>query len=448
MNIYKTIFRRFDQFHWVLIFLTAPIYLFFSPAWWFAIPLLPLIWLLDLLGGNIPVHRTPLNGRILLLLVMVGVSAVVTSDIQLSAGKICGVIFGVAVFFYVCRFAKNPHALCQVYIVYLFAGFGVALLGVFATDWAVFKLPALKQFFSYLPVLGNLANIIHPNEIAGTLLWIIPATLVTAVGLLLNWQNLTTKHGSMYFWLILVASGIATIIEICVLFLTLSRTALISFAIVMSLLAGITLWKKTKPVVRAATSFLLIFFFIVAIILISNSQIFKSSFFSIDTLESRFEIWDSALVAIGDFPITGMGMNIFRSVVSELYPVISINSGIDFGHAHNEVLQAALDLGLPGAYAFISMQVITLWMLFKTTHLLLKFLSNVGKPSVINRYTLLFIITIGVFSGYVSHLIFGLVDAIALGAKPGVFLWWLQGMAAALYALVCQRSSLHGELHE
>ena len=37
-------------------------------------------------------------------------------------------------------------------------------------------------------------------------------------------------------------------------------------------------------------------------------------------------------------------MNTFRHVVHLLYPLFTISPDIDFGHAHNEFLQAAIDL--------------------------------------------------------------------------------------------------------
>lgn len=68
---------------------------------------------------------------------------------------------------------------------------------------------------------------------------------------------------------------------------------------------------------------------------------------SLRTLVGRPELWSSALYGIQDFPFTGMGMNTFRQVVHVLYPLFSISPEMDIGHAHNEFLQAGLDLGIP-----------------------------------------------------------------------------------------------------
>jgi len=83
------------------------------------------------------------------------------------------------------------------------------------------------------------------------------------------------------------------------------------------------------------------------------------------TLEPRFEIWIGAINGIRDFPITGMGMNTFREMFRGLYPLSTISPETDIAHAHNEFLQAALDLGVPGLIAFISIYIIAFWMLIK-----------------------------------------------------------------------------------
>jgi hypothetical protein len=40
---------------------------------------------------------------------------------------------------------------------------------------------------------------------------------------------------------------------------------------------------------------------------------------------------------------------------------------------------------------------------------------------------------LGLGGGLFAHLIFGLFDAISLGAKPGIFFWMLLGLITGLY---------------
>ncbi len=43
-------------------------------------------------------------------------------------------------------------------------------------------------------------------------------------------------------------------------------------------------------------------------------------------------------------------------------------------------------------------------------------------------------LTLGLGGGLLAHLLYGLTDAVALGAKPGVLLWMLLGLIAGLHA--------------
>ena len=62
----------------------------------------------------------------------------------------------------------------------------------------------------------------------------------------------------------------------------------------------------------------------------------------------------AALWGVGDFPFTGMGMGTFREVARLLYP-LNIDPSFNISDAHNQFLQAALDLGLPGLIAFVAL---------------------------------------------------------------------------------------------
>jgi O-antigen ligase len=85
--------------------------------------------------------------------------------------------------------------------------------------------------------------------------------------------------------------------------------------------------------------------------------------FSLNSLQGRLELWSRAIYGIQDFPFTGMGMNTFRKLVHMRYPLFLTSPNVDIAHAHNEFLQAALDLGIPGLIAFIAIYLGGFWML-------------------------------------------------------------------------------------
>ena len=74
--------------------------------------------------------------------------------------------------------------------------------------------------------------------------------------------------------------------------------------------------------------------------------------------------------------------------------------------AHNEFLQVAIDLGIPGFVAYVA-----LWAAFVRT----AWRVYTWAPDERTRRILL-----GIAAGLLAHQIFGLTDAFMLGTKPGV----------------------------
>ncbi len=113
-----------------------------------------------------------------------------------------------------------------------------------------------------------------------------------------------------------------------------------------------------------------------------------------------------------------MGLGTFRQTGRLLYP-LSISPDYDFAHAHNEFLQAGLDLSRPGLAALLAIYIGTFWMLWSLW-------GNARNPGI--PY-----VALGLAGCLLAHAIYGLTDAIALGAKPGVILWRLLGLVCRLF---------------
>jgi uncharacterized membrane protein len=146
---------------------------------------------------------------------------------------------------------------------------------------------------------------------------------------------------------------------------------------------------------------------------------------AIETWEGRVEIWSRAIYGIQDFAFTGMGMNTFRRVVNVLYPLFLVGPDTDISHAHNEFLQAALDLGVPGLIAFTALYFGAtgmLWAIWRQA-------STTSPDGFLVRA-----IALGLGAGLLGHLVYGMTDADTLGSKPGVLFWMLLGLIAGLYA--------------
>jgi len=123
-----------------------------------------------------------------------------------------------------------------------------------------------------------------------------------------------------------------------------------------------------------------------------------------------------------------MGMNAFRKVMPVLYPLFTISPEVDIGHAHNEFLQAALDLGIPGLIAFLASYIGAFWMFADVWRATRHPSLNTGNWSLVTRS-----LALGLGGGLLAHLLYGLTDAVALGAKPGMLFWMLLGLIAGLH---------------
>ena len=105
------------------------------------------------------------------------------------------------------------------------------------------------------------------------------------------------------------------------------------------------------------------------------------------------------------------------SEVRDQYPVPSSRSGI-VPHTHNEYLQVATDMGIPGLILFLGIYVATARMLFRAW--------RAGGDEIRTR-------SAAAGSGLLAHAIFGLGDAITLWGRFGFIFWLMLGMAGATH---------------
>ncbi|OGN98616.1 MAG: hypothetical protein A2Z71_11050 [Chloroflexi bacterium RBG_13_50_21] len=434
---FREVFQRWD---WLLIVAIAPAMLFPEPrlAWTLlAIPMVMIVqgfvWRDPNTGaGLLPV--TPLNPAILLLEFMVGVSIFVTPDLAGSLGKIAGLLFGLAVYFCAARHTRTQQGWRGSLILMIMSSIGIGLLGLVGTNWYSAKFGGLQNLTSSLTArIGGLPGAetgIHPNELAGVLLWMIPVILLAGLALVSepSWFTGKPESGKFQFtqfsgWTILLIT--ASLLSLALLVLTQSRGSYLAIGITSLVLFILILrgaarwWAIGLVAVDALAGAFLIWQFGLQTIMsqLVNSLSMSDPLSLVNSMVGRVEIWSRAVWAIRDVPLTGLGMNVFRGGVSVLYPTFHIASGYDIAHAHNELLQAALDLGLPGLAGFMALYMGASAMLVPSI-----------RSKGVWRY-----LALGLLGGLLAHFIFGITDAVALGAKPGFLFWWLLGMVFGLY---------------
>ena len=136
------------------------------------------------------------------------------------------------------------------------------------------------------------------------------------------------------------------------------------------------------------------------------------------TFAGRMEVWQRAIYMIQDFPYTGIGLNTFDLVANVLYPFFLIGPEAHVIHAHNNFLQIGVDLGIPGLVAYVSLLTgftLMAWRVYRRC-----------------ADAKLQALALGLFCGLLAHQVYGLTDAITLGAKPGIVIWAMLGLMAAV----------------
>jgi putative inorganic carbon (HCO3(-)) transporter len=405
------------RLEWPILALMTPLLLFPNAKRSLALLGIPLLWAARKVARGGFVRRTPLDWAIALVLLMVLVSLYATFDIAYSLPKIAGILLGIAVYYALVEL--DSHRLRWAVVIYLLGGIGLATLGLLGAQ-RLNKLPLLSGLVTRLPMafrgLPGAESGLHPNEVAGALLWFVPLYFTLAVSAWLGWRQKSNHWGQA---LLLLAGGLFTA---GVLVFTQSRSGMIGLGLaLLGLMALASRWGRVAVAAVVVAGLL-------GLLVIGPGQIIDTFMGGRNTASTvtgaldasgRIEVWSRALYAIQDFPFTGTGMNTFRRIMPVLYPAFLISPDYDIAHAHNHLLQAALDLGLPGLVAYLA-----LWL---TTYLMLVSIwrrSHARTPRAMAA---------GLGAGLLAFFVYGMTDAVALGAKPGIVFWALLGLASVVF---------------
>lgn len=421
-KLFQVFSSRFIAIEWLVLALCSPFFLFPSPARSFVLLFIPVLWVGRYMVTGHFVPTTPLNGTIIGLLAMVGVSLYATPDAAFSFPKVAGVLFGVVVFYaLITAVSYSPHQSWVGIAVLWAGGAGVALLSLVGTNWSE-KVQGLGWLTARLPgpfiTLPGAEDGFHPNQVAGTLLWVLPVAMAGTAVLLQNWR--TTVYGRFLLFFGLVA----TPLMLFVLLLTQSRSAWLGFVAGCLLMGSMSLRRYGR--LQLIILFITILCLVGGIVYVGPETAVSwlqqqlDALFNLtggDELTGRIEIWSRAWWGVQDFSFTGMGMNNFRRLGPQLYPYATIQIGSEVPHAHNNWLQIALDLGVPGLIAYLAFLFGLLGMTWQIWHS-----QSLWRP-----------IAPGFAASLLAYELYGLTDTVALGAKPGVLFWLLAGLITGIY---------------
>jgi putative inorganic carbon (hco3(-)) transporter len=402
-----------------MVLLIAPALLFPTDARILLALLVPLTWVCHwYLGGRL-IPATPLNASILVLLIMTGVSLFATFDIAFSLGKISGLLLSVLLFWVTSRWVITSHRLKMGTVVFLFMGAGLAIVGLLGTKW-IDKFPAFAFVVARLPrVIRGVADDkegFQPNAVAACLLLFIPLQ-VALLRAPFHTELLPAARRNAGKWMLAIQTFLL-ILTAGTLVLTQSRSAWMALFVSAIALLG---WNSRRTRAWAALSAG------AAVVLtatfgptrVFNVVINQSGPGMAGDVSGRMELWSTAIRAIQDFPLTGMGMNTFRKVMPVLYPMVLTSADVDVPHAHNHLLQAALDLGVPGLIAYLS-----IWLLAAA---LLVDVYRRGKKPIYR------VMASGYGAGLLAFFVFNMPNAIPLGSRAGVPFWLTLALVVSLH---------------
>jgi O-antigen ligase len=248
-------------------------------------------------------------------------------------------------------------------------------------------------------------------------------------------------------------AAVLTVLTAGTLLLTQSRGALVSAAAGFGLLVWLR-WPRLRPVVAIGS--------VVAIALVSmavameisaGKQVVLASDFSVsaaDNFAVRIDTWHSALWALSQHPVEGVGLDAFRHLLPTTYPAASIPNTYDIGHAHNQFIQAALDLGLPGLLGYLALWFAAwrmVWLMLRTGGATRAFPWGKTHPQQGSapalppdqtydlRSTIYDLLLVGFAAALFASFLHGMIDVVVMVSKPGVLFWAMLALISALWRL-------------
>ncbi len=205
-NFIKRFLKLIDRFSWGFLLISTPLFMFISPKTSWVLLIIPLFFLVSFISGNQPVSYTPFNAALLLLTFQMLVSLYATYDIAVSLSKIAGLVFSISLFFFLINLNRNKKGMIVSIVVFLSAGLGISILGLMGTDWSTSKIMIFNPIYELIPsitkYLPGLLNGFHPNEVAGTLTWVIPVWLCVLVWLFIGYKKLKVQPWCIQIFLI------------------------------------------------------------------------------------------------------------------------------------------------------------------------------------------------------------------------------------------------------
>lgn len=381
-----------------------------------ALATLAAIWLVtSVLEKGSSWRASPYDLALLVLLLMLIIGADISAIPELTMPKLASLALGLGAFRLILRTRPDSGSLGTVLLFMSLLALAFSLVGLISGVQAN-KFTALGNWLKRMPrVMRDLPGAQHGkaslNQLGGTLLFVLP--LSTSV-LLAPWRKVSPAQR--------LFTLIVTVLLGTTLALTQSRAAWTGM--IAALLCILAL---ARPWGRMAVALILIIAAVwwlvwgrATLLPILQQALYAErgpeTVLGTLSLSGRLRIAARAVAHIAEHPLLGSGLGTFRALDGD---PTTVDSLFDMGtpHAHNVFLQVGFDLGLPGLIAYLALLMVAAHQAWEALR----------RGTGLKRA-----LAIGGLAALVGYHVYGLFDAVALGAKPGVLWWALLGLLGIL----------------
>ncbi|MCX6021536.1 MAG: O-antigen ligase family protein, partial [Chloroflexi bacterium] len=355
---------------------------------------------------------TPFDAPLLLLALTLPIGVAVSADTAASVGKAWGLALGLAVIVTVGHLPATVATARGVVAATALIGTGIALVALVGVDWNAAQLLRVPLLYDHLPRLvrwgsgSGGAELFNPRQIGGALALLLPIAAAA-------WP--VSRR-----WAVPLGAGV--VLMAAVLALTQTPSAIVGVGV--ALLLTLAVRDRPRRLLWAGLAVVGLLTVLAGFTVLLTGAGLTPSAAALRGQErtgfgfvSRLEIWQRAIAMIGDYPYSGIGLNTFRLIMDRFYPGFVLGPE---NHAHNFLLQAGVEHGLPGLIAWV-------WLLVSAILLLSLLVRRAPDPDVRR-------LALAVLAGLVSFAIFGVIDTLP-NARPMLALWLTLGLAALLARL-------------
>ena len=337
----------------------------------------------------------------------------------------CGVALGLFAMGTVAAWCRTVERLALGALVFLLGGMVVLSIGSRSTS----SVPGAKAFFREttaapvqpiplpLPSLHQRESV-NRNALAATAMMILPVAAGIAAA------TAPVQRPALQVGVRL--AGVLSAVWALVIVVTMqSRSAWLSAAVLLWLQG----WRRMRPAFWLLAAALVFLAVPVVLIVFWSDQPRVAQ--AIATLQERMMIWHQGLQAWRPSPWFGIGLDYFRhSGYSPL--LVWPDAIVGRPHAHNMFLQTALDVGIVGLVSYLAVIGLVMRRAFD--------LARLGGNAWTRR------VGVGAALSVLSVHIYGVLDAVALGTKVGLFQWLSCGLVLAAWRIESAAGTTRGRM--